>query len=284
MSVSSCSEHWSSRPSRLIGAVRWLSILVINRSAVPLGAMIRWNYIGVFFGQVLPATVGADGLRIWYATRRAVSLKNAVTSVTLDRVGMVLTLVALLCFGTPFLRHYVDGPLLVLLLCGLVGGSLAGLAALMLADRLPHAIYRYRLARGGAHLARDARALFLNPSHAAIVLGLCLLSYLTLMTSIYLFARAFGADVEPLDILVLAPPVLVASMLPISIGGWGTREMAMVAALGSAGISPDAALLTSLWLGLGSILIALPGGWFFLMDGRSLPDLRDGASRDRPVT
>ncbi|WP_376989222.1 lysylphosphatidylglycerol synthase transmembrane domain-containing protein [Bosea sp. R86505] len=250
----------------LIGAIRWLVVLASNRSAVPLPLALRWTYIGVFFGQVLPATVGADALRIWYATRRALSLKNAVTSVMLDRVAMMLTLILLLCFGGTFLRRYVDGSMLTLALLAILGGGVAGLSAVIFGDRLPIRLYRFRLVRGIGHLARDAKSLLNSPRSALIVFGMCLLSYLTLMTSIYLFARGFGAESRFLDIIVLLPPVLAASMLPISIGGWGTRELAMVAALGTAGIAPETALLASLWLGLGSIVIALPGAFFFLTD------------------
>jgi uncharacterized membrane protein YbhN (UPF0104 family) len=266
----------------LIGALRWLAVLVSNRSAVPLPFALRWTYIGVFFGQVLPATVGADALRIWYATRSVLSLKNAVTSVMLDRVAMMLTLIMLLCFGGPFLRRYIDGSVLALALAAILGCSFAGLAAIVFGDKLPMRLYEFRPVRGIGHLARDAKALLTNPRSALIVFALCLLSYLTLMTSIYFFARGFGANIQFLDILVLLPPVLAASMLPISIGGWGTRELAMVAALGTAGIAPETALLASLWLGIGSIIIALPGALFFLADQGSPGSIAAAAASVQP--
>ncbi len=42
--------------------------------------------------------------------------------------------------------------------------------------------------------------------------------------------------------MILIPPVLLLMMLPISVGGWGVRELSMVGFLGYAGVSSEAAL------------------------------------------
>ena len=267
----------------LIGAYRWQVLLSSSKSVVKPSPLIRWSYISVFLGQVLPATFGADGVRIWYASRQSMGLKNAVTSVTLDRVGMLIMLIFLLCFGVSFLKHYIEGVWLAILIACLVGASLVGLLAILFGERLPHHLYQFRIIRAIAHISKEAKILLLNPHLLILVLFLCLLSYLNLMASIYLFALGFGANIQVFDIFILMPPVLAASMLPISFGGWGTREVAMITALGTAHIPSDIALLTSLWLGFGSILISLPGGLFFLMDGGSLSDFSGNAAK-REIT
>jgi hypothetical protein len=68
-----------------------------------------------------------------------------------------------------------------------------------------------------------------------------------------------------LDCVVLMQPVALITALPISIGGWGVRETAIIAMLGLVGVPTSAALLLSIQLGLLSIAISLPGGILWLL-------------------
>jgi hypothetical protein len=55
-------------------------------------------------------------------------------------------------------------------------------------------------------------------------------------------------------------------MLPISIGGWGVREGAMVVALHGFGISAEDALLPSVLFGLCAVAATLPGGILWVIN------------------
>ena len=48
-------------------------------------------------------------------------------------------------------------------------------------------------------------------------------------------------------------------MLPISVGGWGVREVSMVGMLALVGIDKEAALTISVQLGILAIIASLPG-------------------------
>jgi uncharacterized membrane protein YbhN (UPF0104 family) len=249
-----------------LGAVRWRLVLVCVQSPLAIRPLLRWTYVSVFFSQVLPATIGADALRVWLAYRAGVPVKPAVNSVALDRAAMFLALAAVLAAVSPQLGSLAGMEQARYLLPLFLVASVLGLAALMLGDRLPAYVQRWRPARALGYLAADARRLFLSARFAGATLGLSWLSYAAIILSVYLFALAFGAALELADFFILVPPVLVASSLPISIGGWGTREMAMVLALGTAGVGPQAAVLVSLWLGVASILVSLPGAVLYLTD------------------
>ncbi|HEC14310.1 MAG TPA: UPF0104 family protein, partial [Rhodospirillales bacterium] len=81
----------------------------------------------------------------------------------------------------------------------------------------------------------------------------------------FVLALGLGLDVTFVDCLVLFPPVLLVTTLPISIAGWGVREGAMVAAFGLVGVPAEGALVLSILFGLLSIAISLPGGVIWLM-------------------
>jgi hypothetical protein len=72
---------------------------------------------------------------------------------------------------------------------------------------------------------------------------------------IYIIGLATGADLLALDCLVLVPPALLVSALPISLGGWGLREGAMVAAFSLVHADPAAVAATSVIFGLTTPLV-----------------------------
>jgi len=250
----------------ILGALRWRVIFSALGAPSRFPAVVRWTYVSVFFSQVLPATIGGDALRMWLAHRAGFPITTAVNSVGLDRATMFLCLVLLLSVVAPGLSDLVEIDELHYLVPLLLGGTLMGIAALMLGDRLPVRLQGFRAVRAIGYLAHDARRLFLSARFGGTTLALSFVSYFTIIASVYLFALAFGASFELSQMVILLPPVLVVSSLPISIGGWGTREMAMVVVLGAVGASAHVAILTSLWLGIASILIALPGAVLYLTD------------------
>jgi len=74
---------------------------------------------------------------------------------------------------------------------------------------------------------------------------------------IYIFGLATGANLRLFDCLVLAPPALLVSVLPISLAGWGVREGALVAAFNLVHADPAAVAATSVMLGLTTPLIGV---------------------------
>src|SRR4029079_1929112 len=59
--------------------------------------------------------------------------------------------------------------------------------------------------------------------------------------SVWLAARCIGGDVSFWTITVIAPPILILSALPISIGGLGVREASYVGLLGEVGVNASEA-------------------------------------------
>ena len=48
------------------------------------------SFIATFFNQVLPSTVGGDGMQIWLFARKGADWASAIYSVLLDRIAGVL--------------------------------------------------------------------------------------------------------------------------------------------------------------------------------------------------
>ena len=78
------------------------------------------------------------------------------------------------------------------------------------------------------------------------------------MIALILVARTLGLDLPFALAAVSAPIVLVATLIPVSVGGLGIREGGFVLLLGEAGISAADATLISL-LSAGLVLISSAG-------------------------
>jgi glycosyltransferase 2 family protein len=97
------------------------------------------------------------------------------------------------------------------------------------------------------------------------ILGLgCLIHALTIVV-VWSLGRAQGFDVPVPDAAVLFTVMVGVALVPISVSGWGLREVAVISLLGHHGIAPEKALLFSLCFGLALAIGSLPGALVWLL-------------------
>ena len=258
-----------------VGGLRWQAVLKAIGTPLSIFKTIQLFYIGAFFSQILPSSVGGDAVRIYKAYREGIGLRGSVNGVLLERAVTVVALVVLVDVTLPWFMPRVDEATMKLILPGIVLVTLAGvvgLGFLMMLDRLPEGLRRWRVVRGLGNLGVDARRVFLHPGHLAPVLAWGLVTHVNISFCVFLLAMGLSLDVTLLDCLVLVPPVLLVMTLPISIAGWGVRETAMVAAFGLIGVPEGGAAVLGFLLGLVGVVTSAPGGLIWL------------ASRDRGET
>ena len=254
----------------LIIVWRWQAILVAMNIDLPFRKIFTFTYIGMFFNQALPSAVGGDAVRIYKVYKSGTLLSRAINSVMLDRVATVLALVLLALFAVPFFLDKVGDAEARWILPGVILlalGGFAGVVLLMVLDKMPSRISHYRLVRGMAALAADTRSVFLSPRHALTVMVVSLIGHANITFGAYLIGLSLDLGIDWVDYMVLMPPVMLLVTLPISIGGWGVREGAMVAAFALIGVPAEGILVLSILFGLVAILIALPGGVVWLLSG-----------------
>jgi glycosyltransferase 2 family protein len=250
-----------------LGGLRWSAIvdaLAARDERVTRTVMIGVTAIGVFFAQVLPSVAG-DGIRAWLLARRGYDWRNAVISVVIDRAigaGLLLALgfvILLLPSGLTALGGYRDVVLVVY-----AGLLLAGALGLLLAPRIAPLLARWRYSRWLAKLAVDARRVLLGPRGPLILALGCLIHALTIVV-VWSVGRAEGLVLPISDAAVLFTVMIGVALVPISISGWGLRELAVISLLGNHGIAPERALLFSVCFGLVLAAGSLPGAvvWLF---------------------
>ena len=214
--------------------LRWHNIvdaLAMHDKPMTRTAMIAATAVGVFFAQVLPSVAG-EGVRAWLLVRLGSSWRNAVTSAMIDRgvgVGLLIALgfvVLLLPSGLTALGGYRG---VVLVVFGAL--LLAGVLGLLLAPKIVLPLARWRYSRWFATLATDVHHVLLGSKGPVILSIGCLIHALTIV-AVWSVGRAQG--------LVLTSPTrrcwslhIGVALVPISIGGWGLRELAVISLLGT---------------------------------------------------
>lgn len=246
-------------------AERWR--LILRR----LGADPAWSrmfpvfYASVFFAQVLPS-IGGDVVRVLYCRTLGAPMRALVVSILLDR-GMalcaicVLTLVAL-----PQLSTWDRSGSVVLSAGVFAGGALcvAYLGAAIVRVFRRSALWA-RLPGSLRRLADDVAWTLTSRTGVLALLPLSIAVHLLSILSMFLIARALGIELGFLEMLALGPIILLAQVVPISIGGWGVREAAAVFLLTMAGVDAASALAMSVAFGLAVAVMAFPGVVFWLL-------------------
>jgi glycosyltransferase 2 family protein len=248
-------------------ALRWgnvVAALAARNERMTQTIMIAITSIGQFFAQVLPSMAG-DGVRAWLLARLGSSWSNAVTSVVIDRAigaGVLIAMgfaILLLPSGLAALGGYRHVVLLVY-----AGLLFAGSAGLLLAPKLASLFARWRYSRWLASLAMSAHRVVLGRRGAVVLAMACLLHLLTI-AAIWSLGRAQGLLLPLPDAAVLFTVMIGVALIPISVGGWGLRELAVVSVLGNHGVAPEQALLFSVGFGLIVMVGSLPGAPVWLV-------------------
>ncbi len=247
---------------------RWLIVIGAIGARLKFLAALRMLYIATFFNQALPSTIGGDAARMVFSRRAGLSLAAAINSVMLERVVAVLGLILLVVATQPFLLERIGDNPAKYVFPVLALGGLAGICVLMVLDQLPTGLHRWGIVRGLVQLASDAKRLFLHPVYAIAAIALGILGQLLISGMVYVLAKALGLDaIDLLDCIVLIPPVILITTIPISIAGWGLREGAMVAVFAFVGVAQSDAFVLSILFGVVNLVSALPAGLVWLASG-----------------
>ncbi|MBK8908858.1 MAG: flippase-like domain-containing protein [Rhodospirillales bacterium] len=253
----------------LLTARWWLAARALG-TRLPTMAAWRLVWIGQFFNQTLPSSLGGDAYRIWaLCTRYGASLGFASTSVVVDRLLALLAIPIIAMVGLWLVPEFTRRPDIAVILWPAVLAVAAVAIVLSRLDAVPagwHRLAPRTFARAEWFSSALRGAARRRPIAIAGV-SLSIVIHMCVALSVYMLTRAIGLDAKLLHILLVTPLVLVIAMVPITISGWGLREGAMVTAFGALGYDVSLVFATSVAYGLTMIVIGLPGGLLWILQG-----------------
>lgn len=227
----------------------------------------------VLFNQVLPSGLGGDGARIFILSKaRLASIQHIIVTVMIDRAASLLGLVLLSGFMLYEFHNLTQGskdPLaqavMHIISITLVAAFL-GWTIIFAFNRLPNWATSYPLGTRLEKVWGWLCTIFARPKTAGRVLGGAIAVHVLSCLSIWALLHGAGfSQVSWLSVTALVTPVLCAMNIPISIGGWGVRELGLVTALALIDIGPDAAFVTGVVFGFMQLGQGIFGGAVLLL-------------------
>lgn len=247
-----------------VAALRWRLIMSQLGFEQPPVFYVQSYFKGVFFNQGLPTSIGGDGIRILDCARQGSRTEDAFFGVFIDRVvgltGLLLLNMAALLISHHLLPPRVEYPLLLIL-----AALTVGLILLFLLRKFSFFAAGRQLGFLG-RLSERYFQVYSSPSLISIQLSLSIFIHLLSMSTFFLIGRAVGLDYAFRIYLVLVPPVILLTILPISLAGWGVREGAMVGFFLLIGADKESVLALSLLYGLIMLASSLPGLLVYLTE------------------
>jgi glycosyltransferase 2 family protein len=243
------------------GVLRWREIGAECGAPLATRQAMRFNVIGTFFNQTLPSSIGGDAVRLWLVARGGAGWRAATYSIFVDRAIGLIALAVLILVTLPWSYRLISEP--------------AGRSALLLVDLVALAVGLGFLVLGrlrwpwlkrwwGTHhihaCAVIANRVLFSRKHGPIIGVMSILVHVLTVVIAWCVVQSIAAPVSFGQVFQLIPPVMLITMLPISIAGWGLREATMGLAFGYAGLITNEGVNVSLLFGAVSFIVGAIGG------------------------
>ncbi len=274
----------------LIG-LRWWLLLRTQSIFIRFWAAVRLHFLGLFYNNFMPSSVGGDLVRAWYVTRHTDKRFEAALSVFVDRmIGLLSTLIIAALFYSLFLRG--QG---AIILSGNRGGFLNSIAkhkgiilwvavaalvafCVLLLHRRGRAILIRLWSSIRVHgiriINRLKNAIFIycsKPLTILAVFGLTAFLQIMVITGFWFLGVNLGADVSIKYYYVFFTLTWVLGAVPVSIGGVVVVEVLLASLfIKFAGVGEEVASALALCQRIIWMLASLPGAAIHLF-GAHLP-------------
>ena len=260
--------------SNVVSALRWRALARWLGADVSVRDATRWYFQAIGLNALLPgAVLGGDVYRAVVLRRAGQATLASSWSVVLDRVSGLWMLCAIGGLGAALCAN-VLAPWLRLPAGAFAALMLAGTALWLATPWTLPALLR----RWGVRWLAPLRAAAQRPDFNRQMGWQALASAaVQLLSAAALAGGGLALGVQlPLAAWAFAiAPVFLMAALPVSVGGWGTREAAAVASLAPFGVAAPAAVGVGVIYGLYQLAQGAMGALAFGLPGQSA---REGAS------
>ncbi len=247
-----------------LGGIRWYILLrVFTPDKLDFFRTIRTYFSSAFFGIFMPGTLGSDTSRILMLRAQGSSTTYIIASVFFDRICSMISIILLVFLFLPHTFTYLKWDTDYATRISIAGFVAAALGLWILnisASRLAALPQLIKMRK----ILLPMTILFQHPLSicTALFFGIC--AHIAYCLCIYMLALSLSISLSVTACLTLIPFIMLLISLPISINGWGVREMGMTGALALAGVNAASALLISVQVGLLGTAACLLGGIIYL--------------------
>lgn len=249
--------------SNWLAGFRWYLTMNILDMLEPPSFFVKSFFKGTFFNQVLPGSIGGDGIRMLDLKTGGHASSDAVEGVIIDRGIGLLSLLVICLFGsflgTGLLPPAVFRGIRYICVSGIVGfGFFAIIFRVPIFKKIKRIFFLIRISEKIGRVFSAGR-------RTALIIVLSISVHLLAIFAVHFLSLSVGQGLGLLLFVVIFPSVVLLTALPISFAGWGVREGAMVGLFMSAGVDKTPVLFISLLYGFVVIIASFPGLFFWLI-------------------
>jgi glycosyltransferase 2 family protein len=233
---------------QFIFVLRWSLLLIAQKIYINYFQAVRLHFLGLFYNNCLPGSVGGDLLRAWYVTSHTEKKVEAALSVFVDRaIGLTCTIMtALLAYL--FIPASIDNGKLEIATefnivdkiseyRSIIVGSILGLvlifAVLCLLKKTRQLLVKalkFVEVHGLAVLSKVGIAIRIYCSKPLTLLVAVLLSFICqamAVTSFWIIGHNLGIAAPVKYYFIFFPLSWILGILPVSVGGAGIMELGL---------------------------------------------------------
>lgn len=248
--------------STLLAGLRWGKVMNTLNFGQNTSFYIRSYFKGSFFNQGLPTSIGGDAVRVLDVAENGHRKRDAFIGVFIDRILGLSGLLILNLIANYFLPNLLPNNLFVMINLIVISG-LIGFICFVYIHKIK-ALDINRLFNYILRVSAQLNQILHNARSISFHLIIGLLIHLFSIINIYFVGKSVGLEYDLLTIAVIVPPVILLTLIPVSLAGWGIREGAMIGLFGLIGAAATDVLSMSILYGIILIVASLPGLYTFL--------------------
>lgn len=241
LALALCGQVWN--------ACRWWILLRGQKISLGFLQAAKLTFAGLFASNFLPGTIGGDVVRVLGVMPRSGSRVAGAASVIVDRVISVFGMLFILPFSWPIVNEFIANQHEEVMIGFISWGSIFS----ALPERLKRALKR--LQKALLIWAKNPLSLFMALVASWIGVALYLLA-------VWLVARDLGIAVSLIEVAGATGLSYFATMIPISISGYGIRELMVFGLYTQLGATPEQAAALALITRIILLLVSLPGAFW----------------------
>ncbi len=232
----------------IVGAIRWKSLLVHkNSDKVGIPYLINLYFIGAFFNNFMPTTIGGDVYKVYKLGKKINSTVDSFSATFMERFTGVIALVLISVVSLMQLLGLWG----VILLVGFILSILAGFVVLSF------------LSTKYEKLKKIYDSMTLYREHKKVLLWAFITSFLIQLFAIftqYFVFKALGVDLPIVYSLFVFPIITLASFFIPSLNGVGVQDALYMRFFLTVGVVEPVSLSASIIYHLFRLGVSLIGG------------------------
>lgn len=244
----------------------------IDHSSIRFSYLSRLYYIGLFFNNFLPSSIGGDVMRIFYLGKKIGNVK-ASTSVGFERLTSGLAMIFIILVGALFfdkIRPFLTSIYLFIGILVLVVVAFVWFFKKYSNKTQVNNKWLIKLMKLLADFRASLRPFKKAPISWWVSISLLSIAFQFGMAWInQLLFKSFDLNIPFYQLLVFITFISIITMLPISVNGLGVREASYVLFFKEIGMLSSISVSVSLLFFLLVAISSLVGGLFWLTERRN---------------